>query len=185
MVTCENIAKSILKTIAYTTLFAAHICRAPAPEALRVRNQQELVTMTSTLTRVLLVCLFLAAVLLSAGCIGEDEPSAGQAATEFRGETSGYDNRVEFRFIPNSDEPGTYSATYTIERDVSWGTTIETRENVRYEEISRGNPIEIVVPREEPLDGVALEIEIRNAAGEVLHQSRMSVAPATPVPTSL
>lgn len=158
---------------------------APGPEAPRVRNRQEAVTMTSTITRVLPVCLFIAAVLLSAGCIGEEQSSAGQAATEFRGETAGYDDRVEFRFIPNSDEPRTYSATYTIERDVSWGTTIETREDVIYENISRNNPIEIVVPREEPPDGAVIEIEIRNTAGEVLHQSRTSVAPATPVPTSL
>jgi len=123
--------------------------------------------------------------LLSAGCIGEEQSSAGQTATEFRGETSGYDDRVVFRFIPNTDEAATYSVTCTIERDVSWGTTSETREDVRYENISRSNPIEIVVPREEPLDGAAIEIEIRNTAGEVLHQSRTSVAPATPVPTSL
>ncbi|KAF5045602.1 MULTISPECIES: KOW domain-containing RNA-binding protein [Methanoculleus] len=102
---------------------------------------------------------------------------------EFRGETAGYDDRVEFRFVPDTDEPGAYSATYTIERDVSWGTTIETRENVQYEDISRADPIEVVVPREAPSDGVALEIEIRNSAGDVLHRSRTSVAPATPVPT--
>lgn len=102
---------------------------------------------------------------------------------DFRSETAGYDDRVEFRFVPDTDEPGTYSATYTIERDVSWGTTIETRENVQYEDISRADPIEVVVPREAPSDGVALEIEIRNAAGDVLHRSRTSVAPAIPVPT--
>ncbi|KLK89046.1 hypothetical protein SZ63_00890 [Methanoculleus sediminis] len=133
--------------------------------------------------RLILACLFIAAVLLSAGCTGEEQSSMGQAVTEFRSETSGYDDRVEFRFVPDSDDPGTYSATCTIERDVSWGTTIETRENVRYEGISRANPIEIVIPREDPLDRVALEIEIRNTAGDILHQSRTSVAPATPVPT--
>lgn len=133
--------------------------------------------------RLIFVCLCVAAALLSAGCIGEEGPSAGQTATEFRSETSSYDDRVEFRFVPDSDEPGTYSTTYTIERDVSWGTTIETRENVRYEDISRTSPIEIVVPREEPPDGVALEIEIRNTAGDVLHQSRTSMAPAAPAPT--
>ncbi|MDD4252232.1 MAG: hypothetical protein PHT74_03695 [Methanoculleus horonobensis] len=138
---------------------------------------------TTTTVRSVLACLVLTAVLLSAGCTGEEQPSVGQAATEFRSETFGYDDRVEFRYIPNSDEPGIYSATCTIERDVSWGTTIETRENVRYEEISRANPIEIVVPREDPLDRVALEIEIRNAGGDVLHRSRTAVAPATPVPT--
>ncbi|BBL67326.1 hypothetical protein MchiMG62_05070 [Methanoculleus chikugoensis] len=132
--------------------------------------------------RSVFACLFIAAALLSAGCTGEEEPFTGQAATEFRSETSGYDDRVEFRFVPNSDEPGTYSAIYTLERDVSWGTTTETRENVRYEDISRASPIEIVVPREAPLGRVALDIEIRNAAGDVLHRSRTSVAPATPVP---
>ncbi|WP_054848529.1 hypothetical protein [Methanoculleus chikugoensis] len=103
--------------------------------------------------RSVFACLFIAAALLSAGCTGEEEPfTGGQAATEFRSETSGYDDRVEFRFVPNSDEPGTYSAIYTLERDVSWGgTTTETRENVRYEDISRASPpIEIVVPREAP-----------------------------------
>ncbi|WP_156168323.1 hypothetical protein [Methanoculleus sediminis] len=138
---------------------------------------------TTTTMRLILACLFIAAVLLSAGCTGEEQSSMGQAVTEFRSETSGYDDRVEFRFVPDSDDPGTYSATCTIERDVSWGTTIETRENVRYEGISRANPIEIVIPREDPLDRVALEIEIRNTAGDILHQSRTSVAPATPVPT--
>ncbi|KDE55046.1 hypothetical protein EI28_09510 [Methanoculleus sp. MH98A] len=135
------------------------------------------------MTRALLVCLFLAAALLSAGCT-EQQSSPGEAMdTKFRGETAGYDDRVEFRFVPDTDEPGTYSVTCTIERDVSWGTTIETRENVRYENISRANPIEVVVPREAPSDGVAIEIEIRNAAGDVLHQSRTSVGPVTPVPT--
>ncbi|WP_221057748.1 hypothetical protein [Methanoculleus chikugoensis] len=137
---------------------------------------------TTTTMRSVFACLFIAAALLSAGCTGEEEPFTGQAATEFRSETSGYDDRVEFRFVPNSDEPGTYSAIYTLERDVSWGTTTETRENVRYEDISRASPIEIVVPREAPLGRVALDIEIRNAAGDVLHRSRTSVAPATPVP---
>ena len=137
---------------------------------------------TTTTMRSVLACLFIAAALLSAGCTGE-EPFTGQAATEFRSETSGYDDRVEFRFVPNSDEPGIYGAIYTIERDVSWGTTIETRENVRYEDISRASPIEFVVPREDPLGRVALEIVIRNAGGDVLHRSRTSVAPATPVPT--
>ncbi len=139
--------------------------------------------MTTTTTRLILMCLFLTAVLLSAGCTGEEQSFAEQAATEFRSETSGYEDRVEFRFIPNTDEAATYSVTHTIERDVSWGTTIETREDVRYENISRSNPIEIVVPREDPSDGAAIEIEIRNTAGVVLHQSRTSVAPATPVPT--
>lgn len=138
---------------------------------------------TTPITCPVIASLFIAAVLLSAGCIGEEQTSVGPVATEFRSETSGYDDRVEFRYIPNSDEPGTYNAACTIERDVSWGTTIESRENVRYEGISRTNPIEIVVPREDPLDRVALEIEIRNAAGDVLHRSRTSVAPATPVPT--
>ena len=58
-----------------------------------------------------------------------------------------------------------------------------TRENVRYEGISRTNPIEIVVPRDDPSESAAVEIEIRSAAGDVLHQGRTSVAPATPVPT--
>ncbi|NMA10456.1 hypothetical protein L21_1355 [Methanoculleus chikugoensis] len=138
---------------------------------------------TTTTMRLVLACLCIAASLLSAGCTGEEGPFTGQAATEFRSETAGYDDRVEFRFVPDSDESGTYSATCTIERDVSWGTTIETRENVRYEGISRASPIEFVVPREDPLGRVALEIEIRNAAGDVLHRSRTSVAPATPVPT--
>ncbi|HQD26103.1 MULTISPECIES: hypothetical protein [Methanoculleus] len=141
--------------------------------------------MTSTVKRIFLVCLILVTMLFTAGCTGEGQSSAGKTATEFRGEASGYDDRVEFRYIPNSDEPETYSVTYTIERDVSWGTMIETRENVRYERISSGNPIAIVVPREEPMDGVALEIEIRSAAGVVLHQSRTSVGPETPVPMPL
>jgi hypothetical protein len=141
--------------------------------------------MTSTITHALLVCLFLAAALLSTGCTDQQSFAGKAMDTDFRSETSGYDDRVEFRFIPNTDEPGHYSVTYTIERDVSWGTTSETREDVRYENISRSNPIEIVVPREDPPDGAAIEIEIRNTAGEVLHQSRTSVAPATPVPTSL
>ncbi|WP_292364397.1 MULTISPECIES: hypothetical protein [unclassified Methanoculleus] len=141
--------------------------------------------MTSTITHALLVCLFLAAALLSAGCTGGEQPPAEQEpGPVFRGETLGYDDRVVFRFIPNTDEPGAYSVTCTIERDVSWGTTSETREDVLYENVSRGNPIEFVVPREDPSDGAAIEIEIRNTAGEVLHQSRTSVSPATPVPTS-
>ncbi|MDV4342129.1 hypothetical protein HL657_02815 [Methanoculleus sp. YWC-01] len=139
--------------------------------------------MTSTITHALLVCLFLVAFLLSAGCTDQQSFSGKAMDTEFRSETSGYEDRVEFRFIPNTDEAATYSVTHTIERDVSWGTTIETREDVRYENISRSNPIEIVVPREDPSDGAAIEIEIRNTAGVVLHQSRTSVAPATPVPT--
>jgi|LSQX01.3.fsa_nt_gb hypothetical protein len=139
-------------------------------------------TITTT-TRLVLVYLLLAAVLLGAGCTDGGQSVTGAAATEFLSETATYDDRVEFRFVPNSDGPGTYSATCRIERNVSWGTTIETRENVQYEDISRAKPIEIVVPRDDPSDGAAVEIEIRSLAGDVLHQSRTSVAPATPVPT--
>ncbi|WP_250986605.1 hypothetical protein [Methanoculleus oceani] len=139
--------------------------------------------MTSTIIRASLVCLVLAAVLLSAGCTErEQSPGDRVPGPDFRGETSGYDDRVVFRFIPETDAAATYSVTLTIEQDVSWGTTIETRENVIYENISRGNPIEIVVPREGPSDGAAIEIEIRNTAGEVLHRSRTSVQPGTPTP---
>ncbi len=138
---------------------------------------------TSTIARASLVCLVLAAVLLSAGCTErEQSPGDRVPGPDFRGEASGYDDRVVFRFIPNTDEAATYSVSCTIERDVSWGTTSETRENVRYENISRSNPLEFVVPREDPSDGAAIEIEIRNTAGEVLHQSRTSVQPGTPTP---
>ncbi len=140
--------------------------------------------MTSTMTRTSLVCLFLAAVLLSAGCTSAEQPHAGKAAgPDFRGETLGYDDRVVFRFIPEADEAAAYSVTCTIEQDVSWGTTIETRENVIYENISGDNPIEFVILRQDPSDGAAIEIEIRSTTGEVLHRSRTSVTPATPTPT--
>lgn len=139
--------------------------------------------MVTTTVRPILVCLLLVTVLLSSGCIGKEQALMGQAAPEFRSETTAYDDRVEFRYIPDSDEPGTYSVTCTIERNVSWGTEIETRESVRYVGVSRAGPIEFVVPREGPLDSVALEIEIRSAAGVFLHWSRTSMAPAMPVPT--
>ncbi|WP_214040996.1 hypothetical protein [Methanoculleus sp.] len=144
-----------------------------------MRDRQGAVTRTSTITRASLVCLFLAVVLLSAGCTSGEQPPAGKAADpDFRGETLSYDDRVVFRLIPEADEAAAYSVTCTIERDISRGTTIETRANVLYENISRGNPIEIVVPREDPSDGAAIEIEIRSTTGEVQYRSRTSVAPA-------
>jgi hypothetical protein len=49
-----------------------------------------------------------------------------------------------------------------------------------YENISRSNPMELVIPRRDPSNGAAIGIEIRSMAGEVLHRSRTSVQPTTP-----
>jgi hypothetical protein len=127
-------------------------------------------------------CLLLIAVLLSVGCTGQQPGGDRVSGPEFRGETFNYDDRTVFRFIPNTDEAAAYSVTYTIEQGVPWGTTIETRENVIYENTSRSNPIEIVAPREDPSNGAAIDIEIRSMTGEVLHRSRTSVQPTTPAP---
>lgn len=136
--------------------------------------------MTSTMMHAPLACLLLIAVLLSAGCTGQ-QPGGGQVpGPDFRGETFNYDDRTVFHFIPNTDEAAVYSVTYTIEQDVSWGTTIDSGENVIYENISRSNPIEIIAPREDPSNGAAIEIEIRSMTGEVLHRSRTSVQPEHP-----
>ncbi len=129
-------------------------------------------------------CLFLTAVLLSAGCTGQEQSPAEQAPDpDFRSETFNYDDRVIFRFIPDTGEAATYSVTYTIEQGVPWGTTIDSRENLTYENVSRDNPIEFVVLHQDPSDSAAIEIEIRSTTGEVLHRSRTSVQPGTPTPT--
>lgn len=140
--------------------------------------------MASMILRASLACLVFMAVLLSAGCTGEEQPSAGQApAPEFRGETFGYDDRVIFRFTPDTDEAGTYNVTYTLEKGVSWGTTLESRESVTCSNVSRANPIEFVVFRESPSQSAAIELEIRSTDGEVLHRSRTAVAPVAPTPS--
>jgi len=138
--------------------------------------------MTSTMMHASLACLLLIAVLLSAGCIGQQSQEDPLPGPDFRSETSGYDDRVEFRFIPETDEAGTYNVTYTIEQGVPWGTTIDSRENVTYENVSHDNPIEFVVLRQDPSNGAAIDIEIRSMTGEVLHRSRTSVQPTTPTP---
>lgn len=147
-------------------------------------DDEETVMTTSTIMQRSLVCLFLAAVLLSAGCMGQEQgPAGGVPAPDFRGQTFNYDDRVIFRFIPDTDGAGTYSVNYILEQGVSWGTTRETRENVIFANISRGNPIEFAVPRESPSDSAAVEIEIRSAAGVLLYKSRIAVAPVTSTPT--
>lgn len=138
--------------------------------------------MTSTMMRASLACLLLIAMLLSAGCAGQQSQEDLLPGPDFRSETSAYGDRVEFRFIPETDEGGTYNVTYTIEQDVLWGTTIETRENVTYGNVSRDNPIEFVALRQDPSNGAAIDIEIRSMTGEVLHRSRTSVQPTTPTP---
>ena len=138
--------------------------------------------MTSTIMHASFACLLLIAVLLSAGCTGQQPGGDQVPGPDFRGETFNYDDRTVFLFIPNTDEATAYSVTYTIEQDVFWGTTIDSRENVIYENISRGNPIEIIAPREDPSNGATIDIEIRSMTGEVLHRSRTSVQPGTPAP---
>jgi hypothetical protein len=146
-------------------------------------NQKETAMMASTILRASLACLVLMAVLLSAGCTGEEQsPTVQVPDTEFRGETFGYDDRVIFRFIPETDEAGNYNVTYTLEKGVSWGTTLESRENVTCGNVSRDNPIEFVVFRESPSNSAAIDIEIRSMDGEVLYRSRTAVAPATSTP---
>jgi hypothetical protein len=129
-----------------------------------------------------LACLLLIAVLLSAGCTGQQSQEDPLPGPDFRSETSGYDDRVEFRFIPEIDEAAAYSVTYTIEQGVLWGTTIDSGENVTYENVSHDNPIEFVVLHQDPSNSVAIDIEIRSMTGEVLHRSRTSVKPTTPAP---
>jgi hypothetical protein len=130
-----------------------------------------------------MACAFLIVILLSAGCIEPQQQREQVPGPDFRGETINYDDRVIFRFIPDTAEPATYSVTYTIEKGVPWGTTIESRDNATYEHISNDNPLEFVVDRQAGSDRVAIEIEIRNTEGEVLHRSRTSVKPGTPTPT--
>ena len=129
--------------------------------------------MTSTIMSASFACLLLIAVLLSVGCTGQQPGGDRVSGPEFRGETFNYDDRTVFHFIPNTDEAAAYSVTYTIEQGVPWGTTIESRENVIYENISRSNPIEIVASREDSSNGAAINIEIR---------SRTSIQPITPIP---
>ncbi|MDV2481344.1 hypothetical protein F8E02_04840 [Methanoculleus sp. Wushi-C6] len=147
-------------------------------------DDEETAMTTSTILQRSFVCLFFAAVLLSAGCLGQEQaPAVEGPAPEFRGETFNYDDRVIFRFIPETDEAGTYSVNYILEQGVSWGTTRESRENVIFANVSRANPIEFVLPRESPSDTAAVEIEIRSTAGVLLYKSRIAVTPVTPTPT--
>ena len=58
-------------------------------------------TITTTMHPIL-GCLLLAAVLLCAGCIADGQSFTGPA-TGFLSETTAHDDRVEFRFVPDSD----------------------------------------------------------------------------------
>jgi hypothetical protein len=125
----------------------------------------------------LVIMCILAAVVAacSAGCLGPTQPTEQPVARpEFHQMTEGYDDRIVFSVIPRSDTPGTYSVDYTILRD---GTTVESRSAVVYENISDTCPIVFEVPRS-PGSSIALEIEVRNTGGEVLHTSTTVIHPS-------
>jgi hypothetical protein len=126
--------------------------------------------MTRTYFWICALCLLAGAGLL-AGCIGTDEEEATAPLPEFRGEMDGYDDRVIFRFIPDTTSPGTYVARYEITRD---GTTHQSRSNEGFDGISSENPIRFTVPRE-PEESVAISLEIRNEDGILVHESWTAV----------
>ena len=130
----------------------------------------------------LLICILLAlaavAVACGAGCLSPEPPEQPVPGPEFRQSTEGYDDRVVFAIIPESDTPGTYVVDYEILRN---GTTEEARTGVIYENIAETAPIVYEVPRATG-DTIALEIEVRNTEGDVLHASTTVINPAARVP---
>lgn len=130
----------------------------------------------------LLICILLAlaavAVACGAGCLSPEPPEQPVPGPEFRQSTEGYDDRVVFAIIPESDTPGTYVVDYEILRN---GTTVEARTGVIYENVAEGAPIVFEVPRS-PDDRVSLEVEVRNTDGDVLHTSTTVIGPVTTVP---
>lgn len=119
----------------------------------------------------LAVFLLLIPLLAAAGCTGPQVQPPPAPAPEFRSESVGYDDRVVFRFIPDTSQPATYFVTYDITRN---GNTVTSEVQAVYEGVDRSSPIEFTVERE-PGDAVEIAITVVNADGVEVHMSRIAV----------
>ncbi|RXE56935.1 hypothetical protein ABH15_01960 [Methanoculleus taiwanensis] len=119
-------------------------------------------------------CLLLL-LICSPGCIGQSIPQPSAPMPDFRAESVGYDDRIVFRFIPDTGTPATYFVTYEIIRN---GTTVRSETQTVYNAVDRSNPIAFTVQRE-PGDSVVIEITIVNADGWEVYASGITVRSST------
>jgi hypothetical protein len=143
---------------------------------------------TDCLSLLLAGALIMSSVLIS-GCSGSPGNSVptpvetpiqvppGEAGPFFE-EAFVSENQVVARYVPRSVEPMTYLVSY----EVRIGGTTESRVEGRlYENISRTNPVVIVVHRE-PDETVAFDTAIRDVDGTVVWTSRASYGPTRITP---
>ncbi|MDN7024713.1 hypothetical protein FGU65_07405 [Methanoculleus sp. FWC-SCC1] len=119
----------------------------------------------------LVVSLLLMLLLAASGCTVPQVQPPPAPTPEFRSESVGYDDRVVFRFIPDTSQPATYFVTYDITRN---GNTVTSEVQAVYEGVVRSGPIEFTVERG-PGDAVEIAITVVNADGVEVHMSRIAV----------
>jgi hypothetical protein len=134
-----------------------------------------------------ILAFFVAMAVLGAGCTGPQIPSpdrvtpAGTAVQDiptgeagpFSEETFAGEDRVVVRYVPESEEPTEYRVSYEIIKN---GTTDRRVEERIYENVSRINPIAVVVVRD-PGETVAIDATIRYGNGTVVWESSAAYGP--------
>jgi len=140
--------------------------------------------MNSSKRFVLILLLAVVGIAIIVAALGSNAapPALTAPLIDFSSASYHYDDGLWVHYIPHSQDPATYTATYEILRSIP-GTnhtdllTFAHEEGMRYENVSASSPIVLGIPGEER-SRYYISIEIRDTPGRVVHNSSLSVVPA-------